>query len=341
MDSFINHIEIKNFKSIRHLEIDGFKRINLFIGKPNVGKSNILEALSIFTIPYLKNNLSKKLTDLIRLEESTQIFYEGNFNKETFVELNFSSDKKFRSTLTFKKEADQLLFSFRELTFNGNPPEMSDFFFSNLNLKSSGKNNSNPGKVKRYAFNIDSRLGKKTRLSFLNPPYGNNLMYVLELLPELREVFTHWFKQYGLRLVLDKATNSLKIMKDNGLDVFIIPYSLIADTLQRIIFFKTAVVSNTDSILVFEEPEAHSFPPYIAEFTQEVIHSDSNQFFIATHSPIIVDDFLENAIEDLAIFMIDFKEGQTVSRSLSETEIQEVFKYGIDLFFNSESYSHS
>ena len=38
----IDNIEIKNFKSIRHQKIEGCKRINVFIGYPNVGKSNIL-----------------------------------------------------------------------------------------------------------------------------------------------------------------------------------------------------------------------------------------------------------------------------------------------------------
>ena len=40
----IENIEIKNFKSIRHQKIEGCKRINVFVGPPNVGKSNVLEA---------------------------------------------------------------------------------------------------------------------------------------------------------------------------------------------------------------------------------------------------------------------------------------------------------
>jgi AAA15 family ATPase/GTPase len=153
-----------------------------------------------------------------------------------------------------------------------------------------------------------------------------------------KHALSYWFGQYDLRLVSDKASNSLKIMKDTGKDVFILPYSSIADTLQRIIFYKTAIASNQNSVLIFEEPEAHAYPPYIAEFTQEVINSETNQFFMATHSPIVVNDFLENAIDDLAIFMVDFKEGQTKVKGLSRGEIEDVYKYGIDLFFNGESY---
>ena len=45
--NFIDNIEIKNFKSIRHQKIEGCKKVNVFIGYPNVGKSNILEAISL------------------------------------------------------------------------------------------------------------------------------------------------------------------------------------------------------------------------------------------------------------------------------------------------------
>ena len=121
-------------------------------------------------------------------------------------------------------------------------------------------------------------------------------------------------------------------------DIFLLPYNSVADTLQRIIFFKTAIASNTDSVILFEEPEAHSFPPYIVHITQEIIHSRSNQFFISTHSPYIVNDFLENCIQDLSIFTSDLKNGETVIKRLSEKELDEVYQYGVDLFMNNERY---
>ncbi|RLF84116.1 hypothetical protein DRN48_06315, partial [Thermococci archaeon] len=44
----IKTLTIKNFKSIKSLKLD-CKRVNVFIGKPNVGKSNILEAIGILS----------------------------------------------------------------------------------------------------------------------------------------------------------------------------------------------------------------------------------------------------------------------------------------------------
>ncbi|AQG82528.1 hypothetical protein AWR27_16020 [Spirosoma montaniterrae] len=159
------------------------------------------------------------------------------------------------------------------------------------------------------------------------------------MMPELRQTYAQWFRQYGLRLVLDTASQSLKVQKEKGEDeVFQLPYSSVADTLQRIIFYKTAVASNQNSVLLFEEPEAHAYPPYISEFTHEVVKSTTNQFFIVTHSPLIVEQFLTEAIDDLGIFMVDFKDGQTTVKGLTTDEIREVYRYGMDLFFNGDSF---
>lgn len=62
MSDHIENIEIKNFKSIRHQKIENCKRINVFIGYPNVGKSAILEAIALFS--YLQNNFSVPINKL-------------------------------------------------------------------------------------------------------------------------------------------------------------------------------------------------------------------------------------------------------------------------------------
>lgn len=50
MPQIIKNIHIENFKSAKNVELTDCKRINLLIGKPNVGKSNLLEALSLFCL---------------------------------------------------------------------------------------------------------------------------------------------------------------------------------------------------------------------------------------------------------------------------------------------------
>ncbi len=360
MDHFIDHIEIKNFKSIRHLKVGGFKRINLFIGRPNVGKSNILEALSLFGLPYLRDDRKQELTDFVRLEFPLQLFYQTSKNElctirlklirentEGDCEVSFNDitgdlfvrielDEKFDLTYKTSDKDDKrnyarmILFTFDA---NSKRTELTDIFGS------VGTEFNEPlYYIKPYYFrkNIDFR---RIASSFPTPPLGANLLYVLEGMVDLRKEYGKWFRQYGPQVVFDRVTQSLRFQGDDSeTDLFQLPYSSISDTIQRIIFYKTAVVSNKNSVLLFEEPEANVHPTYISEFTNEVATSATNQFFIVTHSPLIIEQFLTEAIDDLGIFLVDFQDGQTTVRPLTTEEIYEVRKYGIDLFFNNEAY---
>ncbi len=339
----IQNLDIQNFKSIQNLHLTGFNRINLFIGRPNVGKSNIIEALSLFSLPYLRLNLSmslfRNLNTLIRCENITELFYGGDIRNKILVKTDLG---QVHITPTLSQEIDnKQSFALSILCEMLQDDSFSYLLDSSLRFsmdKSRKNNNRVKPQIKAYRFSTAIRY-KQENISFLLPPLGNNLVQTLDFLPELKTNLIHIFGEYGLKLVFDKASQSLKIMKEqkDG-SIFLLPYSSIADTLQRIIFYKTAVASNQNSVLLFEEPEAHAFPPYIVEITQEIIRSKTNQFFITTHSPFIVNDFLENAIDDLAIFMLDYRDGQTTAKALTKEQLQEVYQYGVDLFTNNENY---
>ncbi|MEO7046651.1 MAG: hypothetical protein ABI091_15205 [Ferruginibacter sp.] len=77
--------------------------------------------------------------------------------------------------------------------------------------------------------------------------------------------------------------------RDTG-DIFLLPYHSIGDALQRIIFLKAAMASNDDVIQLLENPEAHTGTASIVQITPEIIHKPDNQYFISTHSPVILND---------------------------------------------------
>ncbi|NDV67565.1 ATP-dependent endonuclease [Dysgonomonas sp. 25] len=327
MSNFTSSIKIENFKSIKSLELGDCRRINLFIGRPNVGKSNILEALSLFSLTYFEK---ADLKDLIRVEQPSELFFDGDMTKNVIISMN-------NENVVFIDPSENLI---RIVIGEG---AFSYFLKVDLTMERKRYTDSDytslPSQAypyKSYLFPNKMKFGKSND-SYLHPIHGENIYNAIQSHPALKQEVMSLFKNYNLSLVFDKSSQELKIMKgfDQG-EILLIPFSSIADSLQRLIFYKAAIKSNTDSVITFEEPEAHTYPPYIAQIAQDIIESKTNQFFITTHSPYVVNEMLENAQNELAIYLVDLKDGQTVAKRLSDSELDEIYNAGIDLFFNEE-----
>lgn len=327
---YIKNIEIKNFKSIRHQVIDGCKRINVFIGYPNVGKSNLLEALSLFCVtPEIK------FTDLVRVKEDPTLFFDGFVSNQIEVALN----NFFEVTCAYIKGELQVREAELENLGTGRDPVVKEIWFRNFSFHSAKEpqNQSSRFPIKKYEFRKESKK-TTTQYSVLDAPFGENIFNILQGNETLYEEIAPIFKDYGLELLYDSALQAFKILKRTNKGIFTVPYELLADTLQRLIFFKAAILSNQETVLLFEEPEAHMFPPYMRKFTTDVIFNRVNQFFIATHSPYVLDAFLEDAIDDLAVYLVYYENGETKVKLMRQKDIEELREYGVDLFFNLESY---
>lgn len=244
MTNFIENIHITNFKSVRDCAIENCRRINLFIGRPNVGKTNIIEALSIFSIPYLKENTSKKLSNLIRLENEGELFYNGDISLGATIKTNIG-----KCTIAYNpKEGLKAAIDFFGDSYNHFKID------EKLNVKGIFNHKYFEPPVKRYNFKTNV-VFKKSHAKYLIPPNGYNLFSIIENYPDLKKEVASLFKEYGLDIVFEKGSQSMKIIQTGNKEIFIIPYNSTADTLQRIIFFKTAISSNSNSVILFEEPE--------------------------------------------------------------------------------------
>ena len=336
MENFINNVNIRNFKSITELKLEDCRRINIFIGYPNVGKSNVLEALGLFSLPFLEER--ENLKKLVRVKNAVELF---NCFSEQYISTIDTDNQKIKIELNSPE---------LEISIKKEETEMLFFFDNNIDLFSKGniKYSRNlftkfTSDIKRYIFSPNNLYFSSGETQLL-PPFGENIIDVLshgQNMADVREFIKNEFEKFGLQLVLNKKDKSFLVQQKVSKEmVLLLPYSSIADTLQRVIFFKTAIASNKSSILLFEEPEAHAFPPYIGNIIQDIIEAKNNQFFMATHSPLVINDFLEyeHLRQETSIFLFDFKNNQTTARRLTDEEMDEVYNYGIDLFFNIESF---
>jgi AAA15 family ATPase/GTPase len=198
---------------------------------------------------------------------------------------------------------------------------------------------------KPYVFRRKTPINNDYGVFSLIPPNGNNLIEIIQSFSDLRQEIGMMFSRYGQKLQLRIDERKLEIIKEHDGITYAYPYSSVADTLQRIIFYLAAIESNDDAVLLFEEPEAHSFPVYVSKLGRRIVESQNNQFFIDTHSPYLITEILEEMLTDntqaseLAIFAAYYEDHQTKVHQLSAEEIRSIRADGIDVFYNMKRFT--
>ena len=390
MENAIKHLRIQNFKSIKDVTLKP-RRVNIIIGEPNVGKSNILEAMSLLGAG-LYDRGDKFLGDVLRYETLLNLFYDNDSSQpvrleadtgqvilaadETnggyrFVQISEELWRQFQNVVKLQVEGIRLaseqetpedaLRQMATLELDGirlgaafmEPSvQASPYSFAQARVQEDGRYThlasryARPAVLPRkYVFRPGQPHNATSRFRFLTPPLGHNLLSIAEQNPTLRRQMAALFKPYGLSLVLRVGERKFEIQKQVEDLIYTYPYSLIADTLQRLIFYLAAIESNDNTVLLFEEPEAHSFPVYVSRLGRHIVESRNNQFFLITHSDYLVTEILEEMLTDdtltgeLAIFAAYYEDYQTKVHQLSDQEILDIRADGIDVFYNMERFT--
>ncbi len=356
MENIIQSVSIKNFKSIKELDFE-CKKVNVFIGKPNVGKSNILEALSLFAFPIAN---SFDINKFLRLKTMKNLFNDNITKQNIEVKLK-GGVVDFQAAYIIEHNPFHYEFYIGDPGYpnelqiirndgapNGRyqiPNELLPKLKARFFLKQDGTGDPTTSTVAQYDILIRNyQFANNINFSqnfrpFLLPPDGRNLATILQDNNNLFNEIQGFFEEYGFELLVDVDKNEFEIQKRVEKRVYKYPFELMADTLQRIIFYLAAIESNSSAAIIFEEPETHSFPPYISTIARRINMDQTNQFFISTHSPYLLNTLIEETnFDNLNVFITYFENYQTKLRALENEELREILDDSIDAFFNLDRF---
>lgn len=177
---------------------------------------------------------------------------------------------------------------------------------------------------------------------FLLPLNGENLQSILLTNKALRKTVANILNEFGLRIVLKLQEGKIEVQKEVEDVIISYPYSLISDTLQRVVFYLVAIETNKDSIIIFEEPEAHAFPYYTKFLAERIALDKTNQYFISTHNPYILSSILEKTpMKDIGIFITYYEDYQTKVKPITEEEMPLILDLDASIFFNLDKFLES
>lgn len=308
----IEYIKVRNFKSMGELKLD-LARVNILIGEPNSGKSNILESVGILSV--LSSDPSR-LRDFVRFERVVDLFHDQRTNDSISV----GTDRK-----------DQSI----SISFNNNKlwiDSANGYKFSyNMKGEFSGQEGKGPFEqfkgFKYYLFSKNMEF-RGDDIERLIPPFGSNLPSLIHYNDTVKRMFSDLMEQYDYEPVIDPYEFKIKLLKRSKDLKVLLPYETISEGLRRQVFFNTAMLANRDSLITMEEPESSLFPYYVANFAETIgLSKDRNQYLISTHNNYFLRSIVEKTpATELKVHVVRMKEGRTVLESMTGKMVQGIFE---------------
>lgn len=318
----IQNLTIKNFKSIKDLNIT-CKKLNVFIGEPNSGKSNIIEAFILQSRILSTIGLNHQI---FRYKTVSDLFY--NFDTSKSIEVN--TDQK-QLKLNYGMKADGSIDNQFHLEIGRERKKNVGISHNGIITNQKLLHDSN---VLFYEFRRLEHSPKSVQPN-LSPPFGDNLASILLTNGDFKKWVTEFLKSKQFKLTFKPNENEILFSKIVEDEIYSFPFFMLSETLQRIVFYTLAIKSNKNSIILLDEPDTNTFPLYTKELAERIALDETNQFFLTTHNPYLLLSLIEKSKEkDITVFITQMKNFQTVVNKLTTEQISEVLDLNSDVFFN-------
>jgi len=349
----MKHLVIRNLGPLKEANVE-LKRINVIIGSQSSGKSCVLKTACYCTW------VEKR----IELTQTADFFAtEGNFLKElerfhklkgyikddTFIsyESDFMAFSYDNATKTFKFDWKEGRWNYRRSKVTYIPAERNlvaaipnwfqvkfaddnirDFMADWETARQATTNDLsvlNLGVSYHYDANTKSdkvQVSDGVTLDFTNTSSG--LQSVIPLYVHLSHITS--IKHNRIESFANLQENSTLLAKLDEED-------------KKDIYANYVHTHHCDIFL--EEPEANLFPPTQSNLVEWLLDMTKGEqpsnLFIATHSPYILNAFLEKTDIDMSLFYTRTDSKLISVKSATEEDIQDIYDYGVDAFFNIET----
>jgi len=369
----LTSLKIRGFRGITNCEIGGLKRVNVFVGRNNHGKSSILEALYLASsafeledplgrdldkVRYLLNRRSRRGLEWGRGKEI--LWYRYNTQTPISVEIRLGERKRLEINLadwhphplieiphTQRARTALKDYSARSKMVLRHICLLESLFIARDTASAIGKYelSQTMGRIMPYFSEIESYMKGMNIID-------SNLIYQMERVE--RALWNKLLKERHDKLITGILRDGYEVEVE---DLTYMPYgetyqlavklpttTTRADDLgdgarYSMVWLMVAALARNTAVLI-EEPENHQHPGGLAkslEMLLELIGKNNVQLFATTHSIEfikLVQAIAEEKKTELAIFFIEMdKKGKIEPRSVASRDFEYLAKMGLDVRF--------
>lgn len=310
-------IEIERFRGIRHASIEGFKQINLFLGKNNCGKSSLLE--SLFLASGLSNPLLPIRVNVMRGYSKARL----NDLKLDFYNLDTSRPIHIRMENEEKRDLDISLFEQSQNNVSINADDnniLSNVQEGKYGLKFDFKVNGRhyESQIRFDSANsteatsiVSDRYAESLRCTYLSPKYDFNAS--IQGLKNILQNKDEHFIVEGLKIIEPRVTDF--IFADNEMLVDIglakrIPVNMMGDGARKIVSLLTAVYDCKDGALLVDEISNGFHYSVMCSLWKVLINAavrNNTQLFVTTHDNDSIKGLRNAALNEFDDIVAAFK----------------------------------
>ena len=322
----LQEFHIRNFKAFKNLELNDFKKVNIFVGKPNTGKTSILEALSLFLAKHPQMLIS--LLDERSMLGDDTCFESLFFDYKSDNVITLESDlEKLELSLNFENQSlvisEQTAYIDRSNSYNlknslkfsfeskNNEPLSANISFNKIGSHQTAYNVSigeNDNKTFTSSLNsIEFIAGLKNREYFNK--FVDNLSTVLADNEKAKEL-QQKVKKFALGIEDLKFVGRNKILVQQKDLQHAIDFRLLGQGFQSYIFILVAILSGKKYIIIDEIENGLHFKS-IDLLLESIFQSPKDtQFFITTHNEELLQKLVlklekqNSKIENVVLFNI-------------------------------------